>query len=96
MRNWLIGTGLVIGSVGLGALLVALGASRQFAVIISIAVATLGFIIQMHTAFSMMASSKREIKKSRQEYEALMRKAQELSPLEAIELLLKPLKTGEE
>lgn len=88
MRNWLVGAGMVIGGALLIPLLIVLGLSQKIATIVSIVVAVCGFAVQMYAAFSMRASFRREQRLARQKHEAIMRKAKELSPEQAISLLL--------
>lgn len=88
MRNWFIGTGMAIGGGVLALLLLAVGFSRDAAFGIGMAVAVSGFIMQMHTAFSMRASFERKDRLAREQHEALMRYAKQLPPEQAIRLLL--------
>ena len=92
MKNWLIGTGIVIGGGLLAIVLVICGLSNKAAAVIATAVSTCGFIIQMYAAFSMKVSFERQSRLVRQEHEALMDRARKLSPEEAIRLLLRNIK----
>lgn len=89
MRNWLIGTGLVISGGVLAIAMMALGFPRLAVVGISIAIATCGFVIQMYTAFSGKMSFERGLREKQRQHEALMKRAQKLSPEQAIQLLLR-------
>ena len=75
MKNWLVGTGLVIGGGVMVMLLMALGFSRQVAIGIGMAVSIGGFIMQMYTAFSTKASFERSHRLAQQQHEALIRRA---------------------
>lgn len=88
MKNWLIGTGMVISGGILIMLLEVMGLSRQAAVSIGVAVSVGGFVVQVYTAFSMKSSFERQHKLAQQEHRALMKRAQELPPEQAIQLLL--------
>lgn len=92
MKNWLVGTGLVIGGSILVLLLVELGLSRQVAVGIGTAVSVGGFIIQMYSTFGMRASFERSHRAAQREHEALMKRARRLPPEQAIQLLLGNIK----
>lgn len=92
MKNWLVGTGLVIGGGVLVVLLIVLGLPRQVAVGVGMAVSIGGFAIQMYTAFSMKSSFERQHRMAQQEHEALMERAQKLPPEQAIQLLLGNIK----
>ena len=90
MRNWLIGSALVIGGGLLVVILTVLGFALPVAKGIAIAVATAGFIIQMYAAFSLRASFVRERKRAqlaRQAHAEVMERVKGLPPEQAIPLL---------
>lgn len=89
MKNWLIGTGLVIGGGITTLILFSLGVPHKTAAIVGVSVATGGFIIQMVSAFRIKSSFDRQEKLVQKEFEETVRKARELPLEKAIELLLK-------
>ena len=89
MRDFLIGTAMVIGGGLLFMLLPLFGFSHQHAVIMGATVSILGFCVQMGGAFSVKNAFERDLQQSQQEHEALIRRARELPPEEGIQLLLK-------
>ncbi|MBI2065005.1 MAG: hypothetical protein HYT62_03075 [Candidatus Yanofskybacteria bacterium] len=88
MKNWLVGTGVVISGGFLVVLLMALGVSRQISFGIGVPFIVGGYIIQMYAAFSMKAFYERQDRLAQREYEALMERVQKLPPEQAIQLLL--------
>ena len=74
MRNWIIGTALVIGGALVAFALVAVGVPPTVSCI-GIAVSTTGFLIQMYTAFSTKARFEREQRASLKAYADVMQRA---------------------
>lgn len=92
MHGWVVGTATVIGAALAGIPMYALGVPNKSAAVIIMAIATIGFAIQMGSAFRMRSRFKHEMAESQKSHAALMAHAQTLPPERAIALLLKHIK----
>ena len=92
MKNWLVGTGVVIGASMVWALLIAAGVPHFVAAGVCGVLALAGFALQVYAALSMKAEGERSIRRMQQDHEALLRRARELPPEEAVRLLLDNVK----
>ena len=89
MKGLYIGTGMVICGCLLLPLFVVMGIPLGFAKALSIGIACVGFFIQIRWAFLIRAHNERELQKTREGHEALMKEVQGMPPEEAIKKLLK-------
>ena len=104
MKNYTIGTAMVIGGVVVIALGLLVGIPRNVSVGLGMAISTLGFVFQMHASLKMRAEFNREVANLDREmqtlqadHEAFVREIQDLPPnerddriLEKIQELLPP------
>lgn len=88
MKVYGIGTALVIAAALLMILLLWLGVSPPVASGVGIAVAIVGFVMQMYSALSMKAASEKEFARAQQAHADLLERACKLPPEEAVALLL--------
>ena len=89
MRNWIIGAIIVIGGALVGYTLYACGIPKGVACIVSVAVSTIGFCMQIRAAFKLKCDCERELRQAMEEHRQTMEKARTLPPEQAIELLLR-------
>ena len=92
MRNYAIGTGIIIVGATVFIVMAAFGVSVAVAGGITIAVATVGFVIQMVSAFSVRAGYEREHDAAEAEHQAVMARAASLPPEAGIALLLSKMR----
>lgn len=88
MKGITIGTVMIIFAGVFFPVLQLFNTPRLLVLIATLTVASVGFFIQMYSAFHMRSSFKKEMVRRNLEHEALIEKAKKLSPEQAIELLL--------
>ncbi|NTW13813.1 MAG: hypothetical protein HGA31_02150 [Candidatus Moranbacteria bacterium] len=85
------GTALLIAVFPVSGILMVLHVDRYYSTIVTIALAVIGFAMQLYALFSEKNSFERDMRRKREEQERTMEKAMTLPPEQAIDMLLKKM-----
>ena len=89
MKNYIVGTVLLIAGGILMVVLRAQGVTHQIAAMICMSISLCGFIIQLCAIFGTKLSFDKKLRQTQEAHEAKMRAIKDLPPEEAIQELLR-------